>query len=264
MCVACTRHQRASTGACASSHSTGRAPPCQAIRDLAHLLGDVDVHRRRRAERVGDDQRGLQFVRRDGAQRMRRHPDGDILGHLGAKATVRLGVQDEPALPVTRGCTPEAAAAIQHRQQCQPDPCLPGRGDDAQRHLGAVGIGRAVRRVVQALGVELGRDRLRVVGRDGGEEAVHHVPPLPEIVAAGPGALGQPRHGALEGVAVEVGDPRHHQAFDPLTGSGARRHGGEGAVGVDVEPHRFQDRPVYPGEVGEVEGHPASPYDILL
>ena len=57
-----------------------------------------------------------------------------------------------------------------------------------------------------------GGDRLDVVGREPVEEAVHDLAPGPEAVGGGPAALGQARHAALEGVAVQVRQARHRGA----------------------------------------------------
>src|SRR3546814_18508316 len=69
-------------------------------------------------------------------------------------------------------------------------------------------------RSLQHLDVELRRDSLDLLGRQPGDEAVHHLAPGPEGVvpaAAGLGMLGEPRHGALEGVAVQVRHAGQHR-----------------------------------------------------
>jgi hypothetical protein len=141
--------------------------------------------------------------------------------------------------------------AIEHGQQGQADAGAPGRNDDAMRELRRIGIARTVRRVVQimelgdrrvavqqAFNVELCRDRCHIVGCQDRDEAVHHLAPAPEIVACRAAVFRQARHGALEGVAVEVRHARHDEAGH---GFGAfrrsRRDRDDGAIGCDVDQH---------------------------
>ena len=126
-----------------------------------------------------------------------------------------------------------AAVGIERGQQRQADAARLRRGDDAAAGLGRVGIARPVRCVVQV--VELAdpgearlqhlhvgpcRYRLDVVGRHAREEPVHHLAPGPEAVVLRPAPLDETGHGALEGVAVHVGDTRHGDAGEAL---GTRR-----------------------------------------
>ena len=120
------------------------------------------------------------------------------------------------------GGAAEAAMRVEDRQQGERDAGL-GRGRrDRRRHLGGLGVGAPVGVVVQV--VELADtgearlqhlhegqrgDRLEIVGCEPLDEAVHRVAPGPEIVAPGAARrFGEPRHGALEGVAVEIGQTR--------------------------------------------------------
>ena len=67
------------------------------------------------------------------------------------------------------------------------------------------------------LHVGKGCDRLEVVGRQALDEAVHRLAPGPEgigFVAAAP--LGEAGHGALEGMAVQVGQAGHGYAGEAL------------------------------------------------
>ena len=82
----------------------------------------------------------------------------------------------------------------------------------------------------QHLHVGPGGDRLDVVGRHAREEAVHDLAPGPEAVVLRPAPLGEARHGALEGMAVHVGDAGHGDAREPLR---SRRGRGAGLDGRD-------------------------------
>jgi hypothetical protein len=95
-----------------------------------------------------------------------------------------------------------------------------------------VGIGRAIDVVMQVveladrgepglqhLHVDEGRDRLDVVGRQLREEAVHHLAPGPETVGPRSAPFGEPGHGALEGMAVQIRNAGHRDASDSLGAS---------------------------------------------
>ena len=165
-------------------------------------------------------------LRRHGAQTVRR--DADVARRPRCAPAVvdetREGVEigDEPPLLRPRRRAAEGRVRVEHRQQRQPDAGLSGRGDDAIRHLGRRRIGRAVRRVVQI--VELGdarrspppasrhrpgrrpprRRRATSSARSGTSSRARSR----TCRAPGPRISGEPRHGALEGVAVQVGERR--------------------------------------------------------
>ena len=93
------------------------------------------------------------------------------------------------------------------------------------RHLRRIIVSPARRIVVQVvkladrgvaglehLGVELSRDGFDLVGGQGTHEIVHDLAPGPETVLGRAGALGQPRHGALKGVGVQVRHAGQHHA----------------------------------------------------
>ena len=99
--------------------------------------------------------------------------------------------------------------------------------------FGDVGIGRAVGRVMQIvkfadageaglqhLDIGLGRNGFDIFGREAVEEAVHDLAPGPEIVAFRSARLGQPRHAALEGVAVQIGEARNRDGVARVVGLG--------------------------------------------
>ena len=214
-----------------------------AVLDFPKLLGDVDVQHA--AGRQGDERR--QLGRGGGAQRVRREAEARVgQGGDGAPGAFEQGgvaveVGDEAALGRRGRGGVEAAMGVEHRQQRQADAGLRGGAGDARGELGRVGVGGAVRGVVQI--VELGHrgeaglqhlhvgergDRLDVVGGEDGEEAVHHLAPGPEIAAA----LGQARHAALEGVAVQVGHAGQRDAGEAggVVRWGAGVDGGDAAV----------------------------------
>ncbi len=103
-------------------------------------------------------------------------------------------------------------------------PVAAAAADDALGHLGDIGVRTAVDVVMQVveldhpgiaclehLDVGHRRDRLDVVWGQAIEKAVHHLAPGPETVLGGAGALGEPRHAALERMAVQV---RHARQGD--------------------------------------------------
>ena len=214
------------------------ARPGEAILDLLHLLGDVDMDRPLAGHR--DDL--AQALGRHRAQAVRRDADDGIvetrhrLAGAFEQAGIALDIVDEPPLPLRGRRAAEAALRVEDRQQRQAHAGLLRRGRDATGEFRDVGIGTAVGIVMQV--VELGergepafqhlhhgegRDRLDIVRREGSEEAVHHLPPGPEAVAFRPARFGKPRHAALEGMAVQVRQARQRDAGDALAAL-RRRH----------------------------------------
>ena len=61
--------------------------------------------------------------------------------------------------------------------------------------------------------------RLHVIRIEPVDEAVHDLAPGPEILRDRPGDLGQPRHGALEGMAVHIGEARQRDPMPLIRGS---------------------------------------------
>ena len=84
----------------------------------------------------------------------------------------------------------------------------------------------------QHLHVGEGSNRLDVVGRQSREKPVHHGAPRPEAVG-GAAALGEPGHGALERMAVQVRQSGKRDAGDPLgaVGGRARLHRNDHTIG---------------------------------
>ena len=205
---------------------------------LGDLFGDMDVDRRQRVQQG----RHVQPLRTDRAQRMRGDTQNGV-GGQGFQADPRrlpqgqelVGVSAKAQLPRRQRAVVTAAAFIKHRQMGQAQPGLSRRRRNPRGHLGQIGIMSPPRRVVQI--VKLGHrsepsfghfdhhhggDGLHVVRRQLVEKSVHQRPPGPETVLPRRTPLGQPCHGALKGVGVQVGG-RCQQAIDALPRS---RHPG--------------------------------------
>ena len=134
-----------------------------------------------------------------------------------------------------------------HGQQGQPDAAGARGRDDAPGELRRVVVGAAARAMVQVVELDAGgvpglqhlelherRDRLDVVGVQAIEEAVHEPAPRPERVRRIRTApLGEPGHGALEGVAVQV-DGGGQQQGALVDGVGACRVVGFAIGGLAV------------------------------
>ena len=200
-----------------------RAERGEATLDLRDLLARVDVDRKltRQRDDVGElvGRRRAQAVRRDAERRVRIVSHELFASLEQAGEAVEAG--DEPALLRLRRRPAEAGVRIEDRQERQTDSRFARRGDNAPSHLGGIGVGRAVQRVVeivefgdggearlQHLDIEFGGDRLDVVGGHHQREAVHCLAPGPEGVGVAAAALGKARHRPLKGVAVQVRERR--------------------------------------------------------
>ena len=148
------------------------------------------------------------------------------------KARQRPVRSENPSRSVTNRrwpCAGRLAAkpgvGVEDRQQGQADPRRRGRRDDPAGDLGDVVIGRARRIVVQIMKLaDAGEAALQHLqegqGGDGldllrpapVQKAIHQRPPGPEVVVRRPARLGQARHRALKGVAVQIGHPGQRDA----------------------------------------------------
>ena len=214
-----------------SSHSTGRLP----LQAWQSLTSGVDVDRALRPK--GDET--AKFVGAHRPQAVR----GDAKigpGQAGDGSAARLDhlleaskIGDEALLAVRGRRAAKAAVGVEDRQQGEADAGLGGGGGDAYRHLTRVGIGAPVDIVVQIvefadageaglqhLGEGLGGDRLDVLGGEAGEEPVHPVSPGPEVVGVGSSIFGEPGHGALKGVAVDIAEAGNTDAVGLILGRG--------------------------------------------
>ena len=156
---------------------------------------------------------------------------------------------------------------VEHRQQGQADAAGTRRRGDAGRQLGTVGIGLSRRIMVQIvefgqrgkaaldhLHHGIGADRLHALGRQPVQETIHDLPPGPERIRRRATRLGQPRHAALEGVAVQVGHAGQRNAGNAFAlARGIRLDGLDPAIG------NGEGDPVGPaiGQQGMVENQPA-------
>ena len=137
---------------------------------------------------------------------------------VGPRPDAAVAVAELRAL----GRHPEAGGEVERVEERDPDAGLPGRLDQHVAHLVGVGVGRAVRAVVDV--VELahardpGRRHLAVRRSRQGEvgvrveprgDGVHLVAPGPEGAAL---ALGAAAERAVEGVAVGVGEAGDDEA----------------------------------------------------
>ena len=224
MWVAWTRHHRRSTGAFASSHSTGRAPVAarQSATSLVcsaawmctgRLRGQREqvfqLGRSHRAEAVRGDphvrpgQRGRRLIR---AFEQPREPVERV---------------DEAPLPGDRRLPAEAPVRVEGRQQRQVDFRDRRRAADPFGQLPRIAVRRSIAVVVNIMELPHagetrlqhfheghGRDGFHVLRRDAVQKHVHRLAPGPEAVGGGPAYLGETRHAALKGVAVDVGEAR--------------------------------------------------------
>jgi len=137
-------------------------------------------------------------------------------------------IVDEAPLRLAGVRAAETGMGIEHRQQRQPDPCRLRRFGDARGKLADVVIGAAIGRTMQImeladpreaalqhLDIGLRRDRGDLVGGERQRIAIHLLAPGPEIVGRSAAPLREPGKGALERVAVQIGE----------AGDGERRPG---------------------------------------
>ncbi len=171
-----------------------------------------------------------------GRGRAGRRPGGPR--HLPAKRLVQprrpLQIHPEAPLAPRQRLAAEAARLVHHGHVYQADPRGARRGNDPSAHLGRIVVAPPVRPTVQIveladagearlehLDVQLGRDRLHVVRGQVAEERVHHLAPAPERIRPAP--LREPRQGALERMAVDVGDPGNRPPRHRLASAAAAR-----------------------------------------
>uniref|UniRef100_A0A0S6YZH3 Uncharacterized protein n=1 Tax=Mizugakiibacter sediminis TaxID=1475481 RepID=A0A0S6YZH3_9GAMM len=242
----------------------------QRVLHFAELLGDVDVDRP-----LAGDLRRQHLVQRGlghRAQRMQGDADAQHRAFQLAQAfdqrEERVDRMAEAALPLRQRAAVEAAGHVQRRQQGEADAGLARGLDERQRHRLGRRVGAAVGAVVQVvelahlrvaglehLRVELRGDRAQLVGADAAGEGVHGLAPTPEAVVVAAAALGQPGHRALEGVRMQVGHARQHEAAE-RGAVGVRASGfdaGEAAVG-DFEARVGGPAGRQPGVLGAVDG----------
>ncbi len=205
---------------------------------FALLFGDMDVDRS-----VGERHQRRQLLRGDRAQAVWRQPKHRVWQRFQAvpavvqQAREAVDIVDQTTLRRVRGGTTEIRMRIEHRQQAEPDAGIGGRGGNALGHFAGMRVRRAADGVVQVMEFTDAREaafehfhiglfgnHLQAVRVQLVNEAVHQLAPAPEAVAAAPANLGQPRHAALEGVAMHVAQARQ-QHLAARVGHGSRRIG---------------------------------------
>ena len=143
----------------------------------------------------------------------------------------RRDVGDEPPLFGRRLRAAEGRMGVEHRQERDSDAGAAGRSEDSTGHFRRLLIRRAVWSIVeivelgdggepclQHLDIELRGDRLHIIRRHREREPIHRLAPGPERVGLLAPRFGEPGHGALEGMAVQVHGRRRHDRvkFIPL------------------------------------------------
>ena len=123
-------------------------------------------------------------------------------------------------------------------------PALLCRGQAAERQFGRIGIGRAVRLVMQVLelahhreaglqhlDIELGGNGLEVFRATACRAKPYMTSrQVQKLSAPGPAFSARPSHEALMGVGMHIGHGGNRDAADMLPLLAARRHGGDHAV----------------------------------
>src|SRR5687767_6659887 len=111
---------------------------------------------------------------------------------------------------------------IEYRKQCEANACDMGRRRNTSGMLSNISVVPAVLVMMeivkfanagetcfQHLDIELAGHRLDLIGAEAQCEAIHEIPPAPEIIATRPRHFGEPGHGTLEGVAMDIGYSWH-------------------------------------------------------
>src|SRR6185295_2190308 len=124
------------------------------LADFTDLLADMDVNRCARTEYfIGECNELRQSLGRHRAERMWGYAAG-LLTHLFEQATEFIQRLMDEATLFRSGRTIEAAALIEHREQCHADACLARRFPHGERHVHGSGT---IARMVQV--VELANRR---------------------------------------------------------------------------------------------------------
>lgn len=224
--------------------------------DLSHLMcrfGHVDMKPCLCVHRVHAGNRSKCFGGCHGPQRMERQPNAQPPPAILPRAQ-RLDQPEEfigrmrkaPLRSLDRLADP--AMGIEHREECQADPRRIGRGNQPVRHLGTAGVPFSAGQMMyimefagrrhaelQHLEIDECRNGFIIFWCEPVDEAVHFLPPGPEIVfsTGRRDELGTAREGSLECMRMQIGKPRHAVAPELLEGCAARRccgHGGNRTV----------------------------------
>ncbi|MCY1237983.1 hypothetical protein D9M72_507010 [compost metagenome] len=213
------------------------ATPGEAVVDFLGLFGDMDMDRTTYRRCIEDRAHLLGRRRTQRMNGIAERVTGLAAERLEAlqkrKETIRI-MQEGP-LPGIRRNAAEIGMRVENRQMGEADAGRAGGRENTQRHFCCVGIGRAISLMVQVvelgdvaetalqhLHIELGGDRLDIIRVHQPDGTVHFFPPGPEAVVAAAGDLGEARHGALEGVGMQVGDGGNQRTSDAFVAIGDR------------------------------------------
>ena len=142
----------------------------------------------------------------------------------------------------------EGAVRVETRQQREADAGDLGGSRNSRRHLGRIGIGRAVvvvmeivefpdarKALLEHLDIEQRCDGFRVFGSHLQREAIHRLAPCPERIRGVAARFGEARHAALERVTMQARYSRDGQLVAFIAGFRRRagRHLRDGSVGHD-------------------------------
>ena len=193
-----------------------------------------------------------QFVGRHGPQAVRSDSDigpGQFAdGHFCRRNQLGKLVDraDEAALAGMRCGATKGTVCVETRQQCKADAGDLGGLRNARRHLGRIGIGRAIVVVMEImefpdagiallehLDIEQRCDGFRVFGGHVQREAIHRLAPCPERIGGVAAGFGEASHAALERVTMQARYSRDGQLVVFVAGSRRRadRHLRDGPIG---------------------------------
>ena len=214
------------------------ARPGDAFLDFPGLFGGVDMDR----PAFGQRHDGRQFVRRHGAQAVRsdtdigsrQRADGELCGSNQFGELVDR--TDEAALAGMWRRAAKGTVRVETRQQRKSDTGDLGGARNSRRHLGGIGVGRAIavvmeivefpdarKTLLEHLDIEQRCDGFGVFGRHIKRETIHRLAPGPERVRGIAAGFGKPRHAALERVTMQARYSRDGQLVAFVVGFGSRR-----------------------------------------
>ena len=226
------------------------ARPGDAFLDFPDLFGGVDMNR----PAFGEWHDRRQFVRGHGPQAVRSDTDigpGQFAdGHFCRRNQLGKLVDraDEPALAGMRCGATKGAVRVETRQQCKADAGDLGGSRNSRRHLGRIGIKRAIVVVMEImefpdarvallehLDIEQRCDGFGVFGGHVQREAIHRLAPCPERIRGVAACFGEAGHAALERVTMQARYSGDGQLVAFVAGSRRRadRNLGDDPIGHD-------------------------------
>ena len=207
----------------------------ETILHFTDLLGDMDMDRHHRpgqaASRCGHPidacQHGTHGIRGNCTQGMQGHTDAQMCAFKHAQAfeqaQIAIHIVGEAPLALAERPPVKAAGHIQGRQQGQTNPSLLCRVNQGQRHRRGIGIGFAIRLMVQVvklahvrvtglehLDIQLGRNGAQIIRADFAGKRIHDFTPGPETVRRITPTLCKTGHRALERMRMQIRHTRYH------------------------------------------------------